>query len=58
MNIKSPGKKKKPAAIRPARARYIKLGAGGEWENECIEMGIMDCRAQRRDRVPLERRQY
>ena len=40
MNIKSPGKKK-PAAIRPARARYIKLGAGGEWEDECIEMGII-----------------
>jgi hypothetical protein len=40
MSIKSPGKKK-PAAIRPARVRYIKLGTGGEWEGECIEKGIV-----------------
>ena len=40
MSTKSPGKKK-PAAIRPARARYIKLGTGGEWEAECIEKGII-----------------
>jgi hypothetical protein len=40
MSIKSP-EKKKTAAIRPARARYIKLGTGGEWEAECIEKGII-----------------
>ena len=40
MSIKSPGKKK-PAAIRPARTRYMKLGAGGEWEDECIKKGII-----------------
>ena len=40
MSIKSPGKRK-PTAIRPARARYIKLGTAGEWEAECIEKGII-----------------
>jgi len=54
MRIKSPGKKK-PAAIRPARARYIKLGTGGEWEAECIEKGIIrfGFGSARPDRFPL-----
>lgn len=27
--------------INPARVRYIKLGKGGGWENECLEKGII-----------------
>src|SRR5262245_48742625 len=54
MSIKSP-KQKKPAAIRPGRARYIKLGAGGEWEDECIEKGIIrfGFGSERPERFPL-----
>jgi hypothetical protein len=29
------------AAIRPTRVRYIKLGAGGRWERECLEKKII-----------------
>ncbi|SRR6266567_966977 len=29
------------ATIRPNRVRYIKLGAGGGWERECLEKGIV-----------------
>lgn len=28
-------------AVTPNRVRYIKLGQGGGWENECIETGIV-----------------
>jgi hypothetical protein len=28
-------------AIHPARVRYIKLGEGGRWENECMDTGII-----------------
>lgn len=27
--------------IRPKRLRYIKLGEGGKWQNECLEKGII-----------------
>jgi len=27
--------------IHPAQVRYIKLGEGGKWEEECIERGIV-----------------
>ena len=30
-----------PEQIKPSRVRYIKLGAGGVWEAECLERGIM-----------------
>lgn len=29
------------APIRPTRVRYIKLGAGGKWEKECLQKGII-----------------
>ena len=29
------------APIRPARVRYIKLGAAGRWEDECLSNGII-----------------
>jgi hypothetical protein len=54
MSIESPGKKK-PDAIRPAQVRYIKLGAGGEWEDECIAKGIIrfGFGSKRPERFPL-----
>lgn len=27
--------------INPKRVRYIKLGGGGQWEQECLENGII-----------------
>ena len=30
-----------PASINPARVRYIKLGGGGSWEQECLQKGII-----------------
>ena len=30
-----------PDTINPARVRYIKLGGGGSWEQECLEKGII-----------------
>lgn len=30
-----------PEVIKPARVRYIKLGAGGSWELECLAKGII-----------------
>jgi hypothetical protein len=30
-----------PGTINPARVRYIKLGGGGSWEQECLEKGII-----------------
>ncbi len=30
-----------PTTIHPARVRYIKLGEGGRWEQECLEKGII-----------------
>src|SRR6266496_2266870 len=29
------------ASINPARVRYIKLGSGGSWEQECLQKGII-----------------
>ena len=29
------------ALVNPTRVRYIKLGAGGSWEKECLEKGII-----------------
>ncbi|MEE9610873.1 MAG: hypothetical protein V3W19_06445 [Desulfatiglandales bacterium] len=31
----------KTTAIRPGRVRYIKLGRGGMWEEECLDKGII-----------------
>lgn len=30
-----------PSKIHPTRVRYIKLGAGGGWEKECLSRGII-----------------
>lgn len=30
-----------PDVISPSRVRYIKLGAGGIWEQQCLEQGII-----------------
>jgi hypothetical protein len=30
-----------PTSINPTRVRYIKLGGGGSWEQECLQKGII-----------------
>jgi hypothetical protein len=36
-----PSKPQLREPIRPERVRYIKLGGGGSWEDECVQKGII-----------------